>query len=101
MRISDWSSDVCSSDLCRSIARNRGCKDALFERDAFEQPVAVRPASSRTPRFRVIGRGVMACHDRMRLAWLGHRHADRGQNQDTRHVLMHKPKPGWKQASEK
>src|SRR3546814_14312097 len=67
----------------RSMAWNRGCKDALFERDAFGQPVAVRPASSRTPRFRAIGREVMACHDRMRLAWQVSRHPGRGKNQAT------------------
>src|SRR5690606_3303296 len=64
----------------RPIARHRGCKDALFERDVFGQPVAVRPASSRTPRCRAIGRRVMACHDRMRLAWMEPRQAGRGKN---------------------
>ena len=67
----------------RSIGRNRGCKDALFERDVFGLPGAVRPASSRTPRFRPIGREVMACHDRMRLAWLGPRHTGRRKNNDS------------------
>src|SRR3546814_7579644 len=28
MRISDWSSDVCSSDLQRLVAREASCKDA-------------------------------------------------------------------------
>src|SRR3546814_16189544 len=67
----------------RSLARNRGGKDALFERNAFGQPVAVRPASSRTPRFRAIGREVMACHDRLRLAWQVSRHQGGGKNQAT------------------
>src|SRR3546814_20455213 len=39
MRISDWSSDVCSSDL---IAASCGA-EAAFHRDAAAQPVAAAP----------------------------------------------------------
>src|SRR3546814_19581148 len=37
MRISDWSSDVCSSDLVRHLSPTRGCPAALAPVLAFDQ----------------------------------------------------------------
>src|SRR3546814_4380796 len=43
MRISDWSSDVCSSDLYQQFQRNRGnCERAQLRRGGLRRPVGRR-----------------------------------------------------------
>src|SRR3546814_5072019 len=44
MRISDWSSDVCSSDLLRARVGSRGCRDLHRERT---EPCRQRPLQGR------------------------------------------------------
>src|SRR3546814_3406160 len=68
MRISDWSSDVCSSDLGQSRRGNR-----LFDLGLGEVALAFTAASSKTDQSRITelvaehGRGGFA------QAWLHHR----------------------------
>src|SRR3546814_9474407 len=42
MRINDWSSDVCSSDLLRSFAANPVAKPVTIDFDFFAMPVAIK-----------------------------------------------------------
>src|SRR3546814_11953153 len=64
MRISDWSSDVCSSDLSDLLVRLGQHGDALGEVDPAELPallvhmmdeVAVRPPAGGHPRLAIYG----------------------------------------------
>src|SRR3546814_13575392 len=53
MLISDWSSDVCSSDLCRAVARGKPCR---AEPGAVSREIRHRPEHHRQP-LRVIPGG--------------------------------------------
>src|SRR3546814_13299752 len=73
MRISDWSSDVCSSDLWRPAGRDRKAQQAIVERHQCLGArahraqdfgmVGVEPAGERAERGQEIGRA--SCSERV------------------------------------
>src|SRR3546814_1286734 len=66
MRISDWSSDVCSSDLGRGIAPQRAALDAVDDR---REPKQVIRQVKLQVRDRVAARPVAIGRHCVRLAW--------------------------------
>src|SRR3546814_7884034 len=72
MRISDWSSDVCSSDLCKTIAHSQGSQSLLdkahVEPDdgvvAIEQFMTVGVKRHRSEERRVGKECVSTCRSR-------------------------------------
>src|SRR3546814_3141524 len=50
MRMSDWSSDVCSSDLCRSATVRFICRQAIARCRTLRQPTGSRSKSANSSR---------------------------------------------------
>src|SRR3546814_1505089 len=51
MRISDWSSDVCSSDLVKTVAENRRARYEYAIGDVFEAGIALTGTEVKSLRF--------------------------------------------------
>src|SRR3546814_15812089 len=67
MRISDWSSDVCSSDLNIDAARRATCAHPCRERHRRR-----RPAGGKSMKVIVLGAGVVGVTSAWYLAEAGH-----------------------------
>src|SRR3546814_4738762 len=84
MRISDWSSDVCSSDLLDRVQR-RTLADVVRDYPQVEPALVRQVLADAADEDRVVARGV---RDRRRIAAVGglvdHLHARRGLKQFAR-----------------